>query len=449
MHRARVAAVVALAGSVGVTAVTQVSGQTPEPRGLGAFHVNCFFSHRAPDDAIVFPGQPGRSHLHDFFANESTNAYSTPQSLRAASTNCVRPGDKSAYWVPTLYANEGRTPVKALKADVYYTAGFRDFQSIQPFPAGLQMIAGDAAATDRQTGRNIDWRCDNGDTLDEGRSPDNSPRANELRAAVAEFERLVAAQSPKVARLRKAVRRLRKAVRRMSRAVRRQKANGSASRKSLRKLARKRGKLRRKRRAYRRERAALRLLKFERDNREAALQAYLFGGGTSIPTCKPGATLGLHVLFPDCWDGRNLDSADHKSHMAYSYQARRGDNDRVCPPSHPVLVPILRLHVTYASLGGPDVRLSPGDVDAGHADFVNAWDQQLLTKLVRDCLNVDRYCGGANSPQKNDAHPGLTPQPSPSPTPQPSPSPSPSPSPEPEPEPEPEPDPNPLPIPLP
>jgi hypothetical protein len=28
--------------------------------------------------------------------------------------------------------------------------------------------------------------------------------------------------------------------------------------------------------------------------------------------------LQLDVIFPDCWDGRHLDSPDHKSHMAYS-----------------------------------------------------------------------------------------------------------------------------------
>ena len=37
------------------------------------------------------------------------------------------------------------------------------------------------------------------------------------------------------------------------------------------------------------------------------------------------------VYFPSCWDGVNLDSEDHQSHMAYPSQYNSG----VCPDSHP------------------------------------------------------------------------------------------------------------------
>ena len=36
------------------------------------FVTRCNFSHRNMDDPIVFPGQPGAAHSHDFFANRST-----------------------------------------------------------------------------------------------------------------------------------------------------------------------------------------------------------------------------------------------------------------------------------------------------------------------------------------------------------------------------------------
>lgn len=39
------------------------------------------------------------------------------------------------------------------------------------------------------------------------------------------------------------------------------------------------------------------------------------------------------MFFPSCWDGVNLDSADHKSHMAYPIQ---NYNSGDCPASHPV-----------------------------------------------------------------------------------------------------------------
>lgn len=39
------------------------------------------------------------------------------------------------------------------------------------------------------------------------------------------------------------------------------------------------------------------------------------------------------VFFPSCWDGQNLDSPDHQSHMSYPIGAY---NDGACPDSHPV-----------------------------------------------------------------------------------------------------------------
>ncbi len=44
--------------------------------------------------------------------------------------------------------------------------------------------------------------------------------------------------------------------------------------------------------------------------------------------------LRAQIFFPSCWDGENLDSADHRSHMAYPTGPAH-DNGR-CPESHPV-----------------------------------------------------------------------------------------------------------------
>ena len=425
------AALVAVIGTAGIAAAAQVRDAQHSPRGSGQFYADCGFSHRLTDDSIVFPGQPGRSHLHDFFGNRTTNAHSTVASLQKGKTNCHRVQDKAAYWAPTLYAGADNDPIKVVNAQAFYLSGFRDFESIQPFPSGLEMIAGDAKATEQQPGRNVDWRC-TGDELDPGASSASSPRAQELRAVIAFFDKAVESRQAKMLKRRKAVRSNR-------RALRRARAHG---RKQL--VKRRRAKLVRAKRAYKRSRKAYLDAKAERDNRSAALEAYLIGGGTSIPTCTPGSQLTLRVQFPDCWDGVNLDSADHKSHMAYSSRPRKSDT-HICPRSHPVLVPILLLRVTYASDGGPDVRLSPGDVDAGHADFVNAWDQEALAKLVRNCLNVDMYCGGGATP--HHTQPGTSPTPDPGSDPLPSPAP--EPQPEPEPEPEPEPDDPILPLPLP
>jgi Domain of unknown function (DUF1996) len=103
------------------------------------------------------------------------------------------------------------------------------------------------------------------------------------------------------------------------------------------------------------------------------------------PACPPASKLQLHVNFPDCWNGKSLDSFDHHRHMAYSVRG-------VCPRSHPVAVPALSLVYQYPLPTGT-VALSSGGVYSAHADFVNAWDEDTLTKLVDNCLNAYRPCG--------------------------------------------------------
>jgi hypothetical protein len=92
----------------------------------------------------------------------------------------------------------------------------------------------------------------------------------------------------------------------------------------------------------------------------------------------------LHVNFPDCWDGKHLDSPDHQSHMAYS-------RNYVCPGSHPVKVPLIRLMIRYPITDGRDVVLASGGQLSGHADFFNSWDERALTRLVDACFH-DRPC---------------------------------------------------------
>ena len=51
------------------------------------------------------------------------------------------------------------------------------------------------------------------------------------------------------------------------------------------------------------------------------------------------------VVFPSCWDGVNLDSDDHKSHVAYP--ASGSYDSGPCPSSHPVHLLTLFYEVTY------------------------------------------------------------------------------------------------------
>jgi hypothetical protein len=104
------------------------------------------------------------------------------------------------------------------------------------------------------------------------------------------------------------------------------------------------------------------------------------------PDCGPGSPLRVRVTFPDCWNGDDVDSQDHRSHMAYS-----GADG--CPTEHPVAVPQLEFVVQYPFSGDPSgLRLASGETFTAHADFFNAWEEDALAESIRLCLVRDVVC---------------------------------------------------------
>jgi len=109
------------------------------------FTVDCTFSHRAADDPIVLPGEPGASHSHEFFGSAATGAASTGSSLQGTPTTCEDTEDTAAYWVPTLSVDG--VPVDPTFVRAYYRAApGADVREVQAPPLGLAMIAGDPSA---------------------------------------------------------------------------------------------------------------------------------------------------------------------------------------------------------------------------------------------------------------------------------------------------------------
>lgn len=51
------------------------------------------------------------------------------------------------------------------------------------------------------------------------------------------------------------------------------------------------------------------------------------------------------IIFPSCWDGKNVDSADHKSHVAYSNSGGLGTPN--CPSTHPVAIPQVMYEIMW------------------------------------------------------------------------------------------------------
>lgn len=105
--------------------------------------------------------------------------------------------------------------------------------------------------------------------------------------------------------------------------------------------------------------------------------------------CKSGVR--AEILFPSCWDGVNLDSEDHKSHVAYPTLLQDG----ACPDTHPVYLPVLFYETIWYTpdFVNSDGRfvMSNGDPTGFgyHGDFLAAWQDGVLEQIVQDPTCTD------------------------------------------------------------
>ncbi len=124
------------------------------PNGEGAFRFQCKPSHLIYDDPIVNPGQPGASHLHLFYGNETANGNSTYESLRKNGTGTCEGGaiNRSAYWIPALI-NGSNKVILPDYTQVYYKVRQSEIPKLSYIPRGLRYIAGNpmnSGATEAQ-----------------------------------------------------------------------------------------------------------------------------------------------------------------------------------------------------------------------------------------------------------------------------------------------------------
>jgi hypothetical protein len=252
---------------------------------------NCAYSHTNDDDPIVYPGQPGRAHTHDFFGARGTVADSTEESMRAGGTTCGTTEDTAGYWAPALYRNgvkinpAGSVGKKKVRQKFYYRDGHHAARAaVEPFPPGFKMVQGhmhatsvaDANAHGAKWGSRMWWGCS-----------DNS----------------------------------------------------------------------------------------------------VGGKPTAPPNCRSGI-LTLHVTFPSCWNGRQVDGDNVAAGNVVF------PSDKRCPSTHPRRFPQLIERLEWPV--GPSssgITLASGAPYTAHADFWNTWDQPRLEALVANCLNRDVNCG--------------------------------------------------------
>ncbi|KAF8889009.1 hypothetical protein BD779DRAFT_1623261 [Infundibulicybe gibba] len=111
-------------------------------------------------------------------------------------------------------------------------------------------------------------------------------------------------------------------------------------------------------------------------------------------TCPSG--IRSQINFPSCWDGKNTDSADHRTHVAFL--STGPDNGTCSDPQYPVTLPRIFMEVywntqTFDAARGDAMDthqpfvFSNGDPTGYgyHADFVNGWDAGVLQGAVDKC----------------------------------------------------------------
>ncbi|KAK0719912.1 hypothetical protein B0H67DRAFT_486112 [Lasiosphaeris hirsuta] len=103
--------------------------------------------------------------------------------------------------------------------------------------------------------------------------------------------------------------------------------------------------------------------------------------------CEDGVR--IEIMFPSCWNGKDLDSKNHRSHVAYPDLVMNGD----CPSGFDVKIPGLFYETIWATnaFAGREGEFvfSNGDIQGFgyHADFISGWKSDFLQEAVDTCTN--------------------------------------------------------------
>ncbi|QNE77811.1 DUF1996 domain-containing protein [Streptomyces finlayi] len=107
------------------------------------------------------------------------------------------------------------------------------------------------------------------------------------------------------------------------------------------------------------------------------------------PICPEGSQVVRSFAFQSCWDGRNTDSANHRTHVAFA------QDDGSCPDGFRA-IPQLVQRIVYDVPPGPGFAVDsfPEQLHkpvTDHGDFINVFGRKAMNRVV-SCINDGRTC---------------------------------------------------------
>ncbi|TNC27676.1 DUF1996 domain-containing protein [Amycolatopsis alkalitolerans] len=409
--------------------------KTPQPgrsASAGTFTVDCGKNenqHFNPDNFIAQPGvRNGAQHLHDYVGNLTTNADSTDDSLLAGGTTCKN-GDKSAYFWPVVRIDTGdqqesTTATSARQTSAGSTqAGAAPAVDCPDVAGRLPGVPGQASAEVNDNLAQLNQQIADADqrlVTSRGQGgPDFVQNAvlgplRDKRQAAIDRIRLAIGRAGKQAWLDRGL---------ANCGVKGRGGNGSTTTATSaselpgvndkNEIAGNDGEIQRpatvsltfRGSPVTRVRAMPQFLRvLSGDAKEGtngpanARPAWTCTGfedrlSGKYPICPEGSKVERIHDFPSCWDGKNTDSANHRTHIVFP------DENGRCGRGF-VAVPQLRVTLTYdipraVQLAGqykvdsfPEERHNPL---SDHDDFANVMSPQLMSRVV-GCINQGQTC---------------------------------------------------------